>query len=329
MFLLMMKYQKRHPDSADFLLNLRYPKFLKMNTEPNYWDIADKDFGLLLTQEEVRINNPYSAVLTSVFIGYRNNLKNRIASICEKAFKNFEKAEKDAENLVRETEVRYSKTPSVKPPKDSVSESKPNFCALFEDDTIEDSEYENKRIIEGNSSIIDGILHGNQSTFNELYENELPKVIRFVIRNSGDVDQAKDIFQDAIVILVEKVQRKELNLTCSIKTYLFSISQHLWMEQLRLAKNNTPFNKTSYQIPVDISVISFDTIPDIYDEVNKAIHQLNNNGKTILEYFYYKKMSCEEIAQLLGYSSAASVRNQKYKYLEQIRRAVKLEVHAD
>ena len=293
-----------------------------MNEENSHWDSAEKDFSLMLAKEDVETGSPFSAVLSSAFLIFRNEQKRKLQAFCEKSFAYLEKLGlNEGNDFYRDSEVRFSKISPVIRDEDSLSDNVLMFSLLKEPA----SEYKSNLAKEDNERIINGILQGNQKIFNALYEYEFPKVVRYVKMNSGDVDQAKDIFQDAIVILVEKVRRMELDLTCSIKTYLFSISQHLWMEQLRVAKKNTPLNKTSYQIPVDISVISFDIRPDIYDEVNKAIDQLNNNGKTILECFYYKKMSCEEIAELLGYSSAASVRNQKYKYLEKIRKSVILE----
>ena len=291
------------------------------------WDEAEKDF--ILKRQQIRVENKkiLSEVISASFLVFRRQQKTWLKSFCEKSLEYIKGKGFLEQNDYLQPSVNISF--SLTSPRETQGERRPVFDAHFCSLEEPGEKYLSDRIRVENERIINGILLGNQKIFNEIYEYEFPKVVRYVKSNSGDADQAKDIFQDAIVILVEKVQRKELDLTCSIKTYLFSISQHLWMEQLRLVKKNIPFDKNSSQIPFDISVISFDTIPDIYDEVNKAIDQLNNNGKTILECFYYKKMSCEEIAQLLGYSSAASVRNQKYKYLEQIRRAVNLELYAD
>ena len=56
--------------------------------------------------------------------------------------------------------------------------------------------------------------------------------------------------------------------------------------------------------------------------LNNAIEKLGYPCKKLLECFYYKRMSWNEIAFALGYKSAASAKNQKYKYLERIRSAV-------
>jgi RNA polymerase sigma factor (sigma-70 family) len=163
--------------------------------------------------------------------------------------------------------------------------------------------------------------------FNELYEYEFPKVVNLIIKNSGNVEMAQDVFQNAIVILMEKVFGKKLDLTCSIETYLYSICKHLWMDQLRQNKKEKQmiqFYNEEFQ-PDDISV-SFYNTPDIYENVNRAIENLVDPCKQLLDCFYYKNMSWDEIASSLGYANAASARNQKYKCLERIRNTVNVEI---
>jgi len=67
-------------------------------------------------------------------------------------------------------------------------------------------------------------------------------------------------------------------------------------------------------------------VPDIFERVNKAIETLGGPCKQLLESFYYQKLSWGEIASLIGYSTPASARNQKYKCLERIRSIVSYEV---
>jgi RNA polymerase sigma factor (sigma-70 family) len=133
------------------------------------------------------------------------------------------------------------------------------------------------------------------------------------------------VFQAKYCAIFKRYLQKELDLTCSIKTYLFYISQHLRTDQLRQNKREIPLNYSYSYLNAAITVVGFENTPDIYDAVNIAIDKMGNSGKTILECFYYKKMSCEQIAETMGYSSAANVRNQKYKYLEKIRKSVILE----
>ena len=54
-----------------------------------------------------------------------------------------------------------------------------------------------------------------------------------VINNNGSADEAKDIFQEAIIVLYEKVRSGVFELNCQIKTYVYSVSERLWLKRLQ------------------------------------------------------------------------------------------------
>ena len=76
----------------------------------------------------------------------------------------------------------------------------------------------------------------------------------------------------------------------------------------------------------DDITVNFYNKPDIFDTVRTAINTLGDPCKQLLECFYYKNMNWDEISSTLGYASAASARNQKYKILERIRTKVSIEI---
>lgn len=91
--------------------------------------------------------------------------------------------------------------------------------------------------------IIQAIREGNpRKALEEIY-TFFPKVKMYVQQNSGDEDQAKDIFQEAIVIFYEKAQTTDFKLTSSVTTYVFGVSKNLWYSKLR---------KLGKEIPSDI-----------------------------------------------------------------------------
>ena len=60
----------------------------------------------------------------------------------------------------------------------------------------------------------------------------------FILNNSGTSDDAKDIFQEAMIVLYEKVRSGSFELNCQIKTYVYSVCRRLWLKRLhQLAEN--------------------------------------------------------------------------------------------
>lgn len=265
------------------------------------WDQADEDFNQWLNGNSSAGGSLLIDILKSIYLTFRQKEIERISPFCNKGFEDYLEKERIklteiAEPIFGDSELRFRiSTPT---------------------------EQERKaRTYRENQRIINGILSGKHEIFNELYEYEFPKVVSMIIKNSGSVEMAQDVFQDAIVLLIEKVYAQKLDLTCSVKTYLYSICKILWLDQLRLHKKEKQLMKffdQEYSVE-DISINFYDT-PDIFDAVADAINVLGDPCKQLLECFYYKNMNWEEISIKLGYANPASARNQKYKCLEKIRR---------
>jgi DNA-directed RNA polymerase specialized sigma24 family protein len=51
--------------------------------------------------------------------------------------------------------------------------------------------------IDVNDSLIQRILANDAATLEQLYIENYPKTEQYVLRNSGDADDAKDVFQEA------------------------------------------------------------------------------------------------------------------------------------
>ncbi len=273
------------------------------NLEKTPWEKAESNFQSWLKGNVENETDVFTDLLKTTFLLTRNRLKALIGNYCNNSLAYLERKEELF------AEIRFSKEEQVFEPQiqlDIVGFSK---------------EEENERIIEG-------LTAGDQEVFNNLYEYEFPKIVRLVTQSSGNIDSAKDIFQDALVILMEKIYYKELDLSCSIGTYLYAISKNLWFNKLRKNKVFISLCKLSFtNSELQTIIVEDDNIPENIEGITNAIENLGNPCKQLLELFYYKNESWEDIANTLGYSSGASARNQKYKCLERIRKQLTLIKH--
>ena len=266
------------------------------NLESTPWDNAESNFQSWLKGNDGNKSDILTDILKTTYLLTRNRLRGLLSSYCENSLS----------YLARKEELSAQ-----------ISFRKENwvFESQLEFDIIGLS------VEEENAKIIDGLYTGNQEVFNDLYEYEFPKVVKLVTQNSGSVDNARDIFQDALVILMEKVFYKELHLSCSIGTYLYAISQNLWLSKLRRNKFFISLCKLSFiNSELEVRLIEDENMPENIEDITNAIETLGNPCKQLLELFYYKNESWEDIAELLGYASAGSARNQKYKCLERLRK---------
>jgi RNA polymerase sigma factor (sigma-70 family) len=173
---------------------------------------------------------------------------------------------------------------------------------------------------ENNHQIIKGIIENDRETFLNLYEYEFPKIVRMVAENSGTVENARDVFQDGLIILIENLLHKKLEITESFNGYLYSVCRNLWYKQTIQNKRKLRFMDDYLYDKLDINGHNYDVQPDNYEQYAAAIELLGETCRKLLECYYYQKKDWEEIANQLGYASAGSARNQKYKCLERIRK---------
>lgn len=153
----------------------------------------------------------------------------------------------------------------------------------------------------------------------ELYKNAFPTLAKYVSKMGGSFDDAKDVFQDALVIYYEKAVNGDLSQRTGEKAYLLGIAKHLWFKKFRDDSNNLPF---------DNCIEGFD-ITDEADEqpsTGKLMRYLETAGKKCMELlsaFYYHKLPMKEVAGLFGYAGERSATVQKYKCIEKVRETVK------
>ena len=68
-------------------------------------------------------------------------------------------------------------------------------------------------------SFIDALRRGERAAVSALYDEAFPKIAGYIQRNRGDEEQARDLFQDALVVLFQKLQESDFVLTAAPGTY--------------------------------------------------------------------------------------------------------------
>ena len=148
-----------------------------------------------------------------------------------------------------------------------------------------------------------------QKATNGLY-NVLPAVKKYISANSGTADDAKDIFQDALVVLYKKVQSQSFALTVPLKTYLLAITKNIWLQELR-RRNKMPVSTEQVDLP--------DALPADDKDSNlakAAFNLLGERCRQLLILFYFKKKTYRELASFLGFGDERTAKNQKYRCLQ-------------
>ena len=132
-----------------------------------------------------------------------------------------------------------------------------------------------------------------------------------IVKNSGSAQDAEDVFQDALIVLYNKTQSPEFKLTSSLETFLFGIAKNIWSEKIRKKQKDETASIAFESFKLENSDDEYRT-----SIAERAIQFISQQCKEILELFYLKRKSMEEIATLQSYSSVNAAKTAKYKCLE-------------
>jgi len=172
------------------------------------------------------------------------------------------------------------------------------------------------------SEVILGILNNSESALKRLYVAYFPMVLQLVINNNGNEDDAKDIYQEAIIVLYNKVKSGDFELSSKLKTYIYSICRRLWLKRLtHLNRYGGDIRDFEDFLPGDVDTGEQHNERDIqFNKMNSALQQLGEPCKTIMEDFYINNRSMQDICERFGYTNADNAKTQKYKCLQRLKK---------
>lgn len=174
---------------------------------------------------------------------------------------------------------------------------------------------------EPEADLIESLRNGKSESLKEVYRSYFPVIKTLVLRNNGSEYEAKDVFQESVILLFEKLQQPEFQLTCSIKTFLYAVSRRLWLKKWNEKKIKV--YDTSFEAePESISGIvqEFGRQQEDYTRMQNALESLGEPCAALLGDFYMKDLSMAEIAEKYGYTNAENAKNQKYKCLQRLKK---------
>jgi len=142
-----------------------------------------------------------------------------------------------------------------------------------------------------------------------------------IINNNGGNEDAKDIFQEAMIVLYEKVRTGSFELNCQLKTYIYSVSRRLWLKRLgQLQKLYPEVESHEEFVPVDQELDIHEQRNADFQMMDKALSNLGEPCKSLLEAYYLQRKSMQDIAADFGYTNADNAKNQKYKCLMRLKK---------
>ena len=159
-----------------------------------------------------------------------------------------------------------------------------------------------------------------------LYEHYYADAATEIRLKGGSEEDAADIFQEAVLILIDKIKSGKFREESSVKTFLVGISRNLWLFEKRTRDRrnvremhftlneagNTGFSDEDFQDRI-FSRPNTDTMQRIFEQVGELCSK-------ILVGFYYNKLSMKDLLQQFHYDNEQVLRNRKAKCMKKLKK---------
>jgi len=156
-----------------------------------------------------------------------------------------------------------------------------------------------------------------------LYDQYFESVIAQICQNGGSREDGADIFQEAVLVLIEKVKTGQFRGDSSLKTFLSAIARNLWLHELR-----TRFRRNKRENVYMTGEEKTEEVRDLYadnqasDQLLKILDQVGNPCKQILTGFYYEEKSMKELLTEFDYENEQVLRNRKSRCMKKLKEMI-------
>ena len=132
--------------------------------------------------------------------------------------------------------------------------------------------------------------------YNKSVDDFSDGLYRFVLKNIGNEDKAKDIIQDTFEKLWVRIAYVSYN---KVKSYLFTAAYHTMIDLMRKEKRYADTDEISMDPPADNIQYT-----GIQEALNEAITHLPPDQRSVILLRDYEGYSYEEIAKMTGLSES-------------------------
>ena len=149
---------------------------------------------------------------------------------------------------------------------------------------------------------IEGIANNDSAVIQTIYKKFVPKVVNYIMNNSGDKDQAQDVVQEVMILLFNQAKANTLKLTCPFDAYFFLLCKRKWLNELKKTSNKgvtinedaASINESAHELVEQAE--TFDEKQQLFDAM---FLKLGDKCQELLKLSFAIK-SMEEVAEKLN-----------------------------
>lgn len=155
-----------------------------------------------------------------------------------------------------------------------------------------------------------------------LYNREFPKVLSYIKKNSGQKEDAQDVFQEALMTFFSYVKLNKFDDKQDIGAFMFVVAMNAWRKKNRKQKMfELTEDHKNVLVEDDFYESFFNKERAVF--VKALLSQIGDNCKEILSLSIYEQLSLVEIAQRMDYDNPGTVKTRIYKCKQKLLKLLK------
>lgn len=149
--------------------------------------------------------------------------------------------------------------------------------------------------------ILRGVVSGDRTTIKWLYETLGPKIVGYVLNNSGSREDGQEVFQNTLLRVFQNVKNGQYNNAGKFSAYLFTVAINVWHEELRYRKRQAgedrmPDATDNSQEDHDMSVLKDKKLSALHISLQK----IGEKCRQLLQKFHFEDKPSKELAAEYG-----------------------------
>jgi RNA polymerase sigma factor (sigma-70 family) len=197
------------------------------------------------------------------------------------------------------------------------------FFEEVQEQNLKEDIKSNIKELYSDETIIKGIQAQNMLILKYIYKKFFHQVRFMVTSNSGRQMDAEDVFQDAMVIIYQKISSGKLDLSCSFSTYLYAICKNIWLQKLNKHGIQCEY-KDSMELNLTDDSHNLEALIEDNEKFilfQKHFQKLTEDDQKVMRLFL-KKVPLAEIALIMGYKSYEYAKVRKYIIKEKLKNSI-------
>ena len=175
-------------------------------------------------------------------------------------------------------------------------------------------------------ALIDGLKAGDTKSIEKIYELCFPKVRALILKNNGSESDAYDVFQEALELMLLKMDTFKMNL----EGMIILICKRKWIDKLRSYKTNEKFVKSTslqYNMQEDVEQVLIEK-EKAYLRTQLLEHGFQQLSETCMRLMTMVKegLQVEDIVKKMSFSSANTLYRRKAACMKRWSELVKQDI---